>query len=88
MKKLWLLLAPVLAMVALSGCFEKAREPFRDAPTTGGHERHPAQVHEMPDGFSNFASKCDGPNMVYVVYHGNSSYASLQVVKDDPRCGK
>lgn len=41
---------------------------------------------EMPDGFSNIASKCDGPNRVYVVFHSDSAYGSVAVVANDPRC--
>lgn len=40
----------------------------------------------MPDGFSNWASKCDGPNRVYTIYHGDQKYGSIAVVPNDPRC--
>jgi hypothetical protein len=76
-----------LGLAALSGCVgDKANEPFRDAPRTHTSNSGPAQVIEMPDGFNNLASKCDGPNRVYVTYHGDSSYGAVFVVKDDPRC--
>lgn len=31
-------------------------------------------------------AKCDGPNRVYVVYHGDSKYGALAVLPNDPRC--
>lgn len=40
----------------------------------------------MPDGFSNLASKCDGPNRVYVIFHNDSAYGAVAVVANDPRC--
>jgi hypothetical protein len=74
------------AALTISGCsFDKMTEPFQDAPRTGQVNNSAAQVITMPDGFSNLASKCDGPNRVYVAYHGDRPYASLFVVANDPR---
>jgi hypothetical protein len=73
-------------VVAAAGCGDKAHEPFRDAPRTHNSNSGAAEVIEMPDGFNNLASKCDGPNRVYVTYHGNSAYGSVAVVPNDPRC--
>lgn len=75
----------LLSTLALSGCGDKALEGFQDAHIDG-RNTNPAMVGTMPDGFSNFAAKCDGPNMVYVVFHGDSSYGSIDVVPNDPRC--
>lgn len=74
-----------LALV-LSGCsWDKAAEPFNDAPR--GHENSgPADVITMPDGFSNVATKCDHGNRVYVVFKQDNPYGSISVVKDDPTC--
>lgn len=78
----------VVISLAASGCSlggDKANEPFKDAPrdtTNSG----PADVITMPDGFSNVAAKCDGPNRIYVVFHGNSTYGSIAVSPNDPRC--
>lgn len=68
-----------------AGC-DKYNEPYRDAPRTNTSNVAPAQVITMPDGFNNLASKCDGPNRVYVVYHGDHTYGSVAVVPNDPRC--
>lgn len=83
MKKL---LAVGIAVLALSGC-SKAVEPFRDAPLRG-HDDGPARGINMPDGFSNVAAKCDGPNMVYVAFKGDANRAAISVVPNDPRCTK
>ncbi len=78
--------AAVLALTA--GCgIDKAAEPFRDAPVAG-HDDRPADIINLPDGFSNVATKCDGPNRLYVAYHGDSGYAAVAVVAGDPRCTK
>jgi len=76
-----------VAAIALTatGCSQKAREIGRDAPVAS-HDDKPARVINMPDGFSNVSAKCDGPNMVYVVYHGNSPYGSIAIAANDPRC--
>lgn len=78
-------LAAVVLIIGLGACSDKATEPFKDAPR-GDVNGEPADVLRMPDGFSNVATKCDGPNRVYVVFHGDSSYGSVAVVENDPRC--
>ncbi|HVE93358.1 MAG TPA: hypothetical protein VNB24_00455 [Acidimicrobiales bacterium] len=78
----------VLAGVVGAACntgFDKITERFRDAPRgeiVGG----PADIVTFPDGFSNVASKCDGPNRVYVVFKENKTYGSVAVAANDPRC--
>jgi hypothetical protein len=69
-----------------SACSNKAVQQFNDAPRTSEQNSAPAEVIAMPDGFSNLASKCDGPNRVYVVFHEDSAYGSVAVVPNDPRC--
>lgn len=64
---------------------DKTNEPFKDAARSGNNNA-PAETGTMPDGFSNWAAKCDGPNMVYVIFKSNSNYGAISVVKDDPRC--
>ncbi len=80
-----LALAALAAATALSGCGAKASEPFKDAPR-GASNTAPADTITMPDGFSNVASKCDGPNRVYVIFKGDLYYGSIAVVANDPRC--
>jgi PBP1b-binding outer membrane lipoprotein LpoB len=82
MKKL--LAVAAVAAVLLTGC-AKASEPFKDAER-GNTNNDPADTITMPDGFSNVANKCDGPNMVYVIFKSDAAYGSIDVVKDDPRC--
>ncbi|MER5615982.1 hypothetical protein [Streptomyces sp. NPDC002215] len=80
-------IAATLALV-LVGCGDKFTEPFKDAPRSHKENGAPMDLIRMSDGFSNVGSKCDGPNRVYVLYHGDNPYGSLDVVKDDPRCTK
>jgi hypothetical protein len=75
-----------IGILALAGCSSKYTEPFKDAPRTQESNNDPAQVIRMPDGFSNLSSKCDGPNRVYVIYHGDNAYGSIAVAANDPRC--
>jgi len=72
-------------LALLAGC-AKYTEPFKDAPRSGNDNGAPADLIRFPDGFSNAASKCDGPNRVYVAYHGDSGYAAITVVPADPTC--
>lgn len=76
------------ALALLAGCSNKFTEPFKDAPRSGADNGAPMDVIRMSDGFSNIGAKCDGPNRVYVAYHGDNKYASLAVVANDPRCTK
>lgn len=80
-----------MVAVTATGCHNpfggnKANQQFNDAGRTATENDGPAQVISMPDGFSNLASKCDGPNRVYVVFHNNNPYGSVAVVANDPRC--
>ncbi|MDF3303301.1 hypothetical protein [Streptomyces tropicalis] len=75
-------------MLTLAGCGDKFAEPFKDAPRSGKDNGAPMDLIRMADGFSNVGVKCDGPNRVYVVYHGDNKYGSLAVVANDPRCTK
>jgi hypothetical protein len=76
----------VVALLLLTGCgAQKATEPFKDAPVSQ-HNDDPAAILNMPDGFNNVATKCDGPNRVYVVFHNDNPYGSVAVVPNDPRC--
>lgn len=77
-------IALLVGLFVLSGC-SKMTEPYKDAPI---QERNtgPAHVGTMPDGFSNWGAKCDGPNMVYVLFKGDNAYGSIHVVPNDPRC--
>lgn len=79
------LIALAAAALLLTGCSDKFNEPFKDAPR-GTTNNSPADVGTMPDGFSNWAGKCDGPNRVYTAYHGDAKYAAMEVVANDPRC--
>lgn len=77
----------VVGLLLLSGCgVDKAQEPFKDAPR-GQTNDSPADILQMPDGFSNIAAKCDGTNRVYVVFHGDNTYGSVAVSPNDPACG-
>lgn len=74
-----------LFTLASCGIGGKVSEPFRDAPR-GATNSAPADVIEMPDGFSNLATKCDHGNRIYVVFKGDDLYGSVTVVGQDPSC--
>ena len=78
------IIGAVALALLLTGC-GKASEPFKDAPR-GQTNDEPADTMTFPDGFSNVATKCDGPNRVYVVFKGDLAYGSVDVVPNDPRC--
>ena len=75
--------AGLLSLGALTGC-SSFTEPYNDAPIDHKNDG-PAEVYSMPDGFANFASKCDE--------HGNRVYTTrtdggeaMAVVPNDPSC--
>lgn len=67
-----------------AGC-EKTVEPFRDAPRGAVNDKA-ADFLTFPDGFSNVATKCDGPNRVYVIFKGDEPRGSIAVAANDARC--
>lgn len=78
----------LLAVGLLAGCgMDKATEPYRDAPVDGRNSDG-AVVIEMPDGFSNMATKCDHGNRVYVAFKGDANRAAVAVVPADPTCSR
>jgi hypothetical protein len=77
--------AMLFAFLALASCSDKQTERFNDAPR-GDNDDSAAETMSFPDGFSNVAHKCDGPNMVYVIFHNDSAYGSVAVAPNDPRC--
>lgn len=71
------------AALTLTGC-SSLSEPFNDAPISHKDDG-PAEVYSMPDGYANFASKCDR--------HGNRVYTTrtdggeaMAVIPHDPTC--
>lgn len=86
----WIALGLVLliaGIIGVAGCGagNKAQQPFKDAQRSGENSA-PAETGTMPDGFSNWAAKCDGHNMVYTLFHGNDVYGGIAVAPNDPRC--
>ena len=87
MTKRHLAAVATVALLALSGCGEEAKDAPRGTEDTG-----PADIIQFPDGFSNVAHKCDGPNMVYSATNGSgtenaeSTRAAIAIVPNDPRC--
>lgn len=75
----------ILFGVLVTACGGKAQEPFKDAAVRN-RNGSAADVLTMPDGFSNVAAKCEGPNRVYVIFKGDHTYGGIAAVKDDPRC--
>ena len=83
--KHWLLGA-VFVGVIVSGCTDKSTEPYNDAPRSGHENSGGARIGMMPDGFSNWATKCDHGNRVYVIYKGDDNRGAIAVVAQDPPC--
>lgn len=74
-----------LGALAIAGC-SKMTEPYNDAPIDHKND-DAAVVYSMPDGFSNFATKCDeNGNRVYTAFKGDNNRAALAVVPQDPTC--
>jgi len=80
-----LALAGAVMLGGAAGCSSKTLERYQDAPV-GAQNENPADLIRFPDGYSNVASKCDGPNRVYVAFKGDEVRAAVAVVGNDPRC--
>jgi hypothetical protein len=86
-KRAALVAAGIAVLFGVTGC-SKYTEPWNDAKIEKKYD-DPAEVYSMPDGFSNVATKCDvHGNRIYVVYHGDNAYGSVDVVANDPSCAK
>ena len=73
----------------LSACgsgHNKFTEAGNDAPRREANITEPATIINMPDGFSNVATRCYGSNGVYVIFHQGNPYGSIAVVPNDPEC--
>lgn len=86
MRKGTILISTTIAgIIALSGC-SKFSEQFKDSPKLDVRNSTPAEIIEMPDGFNNWATKCDNGNRIYGSFHSDGAYAAIAVVPHDPTC--
>ncbi len=58
-------------------------EEFRDTGVANRDDT-PADIIQMPEGFSNVAAKCDGTSRVYVTRNDNGR--AVAVIADHPKC--
>lgn len=81
-------LGAALFLTAGTGC-EDIVEEWNDAKIEKKYD-HPAEVYSMPDGFANFASKCDvHGNRVYTTrWGGEGQGKAITVVPADPSCNE
>jgi hypothetical protein len=77
--------ASVLLTAGACDATGKAAQPYNDAKVSG-QNKDAASIGTMPDGFSNYATKCDNGNRVYVLFHGDAAYGDIDVVPNDPTC--
>lgn len=77
--------ASIIGIAALAGC-SKFTEQFKDSPKLPDRNSAPAEIIEMPDGFNNWATKCDHGNRIYGSFHSDGAYAAIAVVAQDPTC--
>jgi hypothetical protein len=79
-------LVSLVVLLSAGSCDNKVSEPFHDAPRSAHANSDPATVIEMPDGFSNLATKCIAPGIRgTVVFKNDRSYGSVSTVID-PKC--
>lgn len=83
-KKILAGLAGAALIIGATGC-SSLTEEYNDAPVKGKFDG-PAEIYSMPDGFANFASKCDAHgNRVYTTRGGKAGKA-IAVVAGDSSC--
>lgn len=60
-----------VAAAALAGCGAQASHGIQDSPVSRQYiDNAPAQIINFPDGFANYAMKCD--------HHGNVLYSNTR----------
>jgi len=74
---------------SLVGCAGEGKfsEQFKDAGVDS-RDTSSAEIGTMPDGFSNFATKCNNGNRVYVLFHNDNPYGGIAVVPNDTTCSE
>lgn len=82
-KKIAALSAITLLTLAATGC-SAFTEPYNDAPVDHKND-DAAVVYSMPDGFANFAEKCDEHGNLVISTRTDGGEA-LAVVPNDPDC--
>lgn len=86
MRRAAVIAGAAIAALFLSGC-SSMTEPWNDAPVSYKDDG-PAVIHSMPDGFANFASKCDGfGHRVFTTRGGEKAGKAVAVIAD-PKCYK
>lgn len=85
MRRAVLALGAALSIAVLSTGCSRFGEEWNDAPIQYKDDA-PARVHSMPDGFANFADKCDGfGHRVFTTRGGDSGGKAVAVI-NDPKC--
>jgi hypothetical protein len=86
MKRAVIAAGAAIAALSLSGC-SSVTEEWNDGPVQYKDDG-PARIHSMPDGFANFADKCDGfGHRVFTTRGGGKAGKAIAVI-DDPKCFK
>jgi hypothetical protein len=87
MKRAAIIAGAATAALFLSGCSAMTEE-WNDAPVQYKDDG-PARIHSMPDGFANFADKCDGfGHRVFTTRSTSNGGGKAVAVIDDPNCFK
>ncbi|MFI5877557.1 hypothetical protein ACIBAH_35060 [Streptomyces sp. NPDC051445] len=82
MKRAALALGAVVVVAALGTGCSSLTEPYNDAPVQYKDDG-PARIHSMPDGFANFADKCDGfGHRVFTTRAGDGAGKAIAVIAD------
>lgn len=82
-----LIIVTVVVGAALTGCgsqLDTVGEEFRDV-RVANRDDTPADIIQMPEGYSNVAAKCDGTARVYVTRNDNGR--AVAVAPNHPSCG-
>jgi hypothetical protein len=78
------LLALLMVVLLLTSCTVQGETQKQDG---GKPDNIQADELVFIDGYSKVASKCDGPNMVYLIEDAVKEVTSaISVVANDPRC--
>jgi hypothetical protein len=80
-----IILAAFLALFLASCGSGTNNEVYSDAEV-GDRDTAPAKVIEMPDGFSNVATKCVDGNQVYVIFRAKGTTGNFGSVAVVPGC--
>ena len=81
-----ILVAAIIVVALLTSCGAGTNPEVYSDAEVGDRDTTSAKIIEMPDGFSNVATKCVDGNQIYVIFRNKASTGNFGSVAVVPGC--